>query len=114
VSINLTDAAKYYQELPHQVEAWNWLQQTLSPEDLSVFADKYREAPKEEFDNTWDGVYAAAKKQVPNSRSALLLNGLSRVPGESTQLVLIITSASKQPKATVVTYKPKRFTTVKK
>jgi len=48
VSINLTDAAKYYQELPHQVEAWNWLQQTLSPEDLSVFADKYREAPKEE------------------------------------------------------------------
>jgi len=62
VSINLTDAAKYYQELPHQVEAWNWLQQTLSPEDLSVFADKYREAPKEEFDNTWDGVYAAAKK----------------------------------------------------
>jgi hypothetical protein len=62
VSINLTDAAKYYQELPHQVEAWNWLQQTLSPEDLSIFADKYREAPKEEFDNSWDGVYAAAKK----------------------------------------------------
>jgi len=114
VSINLTDAAKYYQELPHQVEAWNWLQQTLSPEDLSVFADKYREAPKEEFDNTWDGVYAAAKKAGAKFPECVAANGLSRVPGESTQLVLIITSASKQPKATVVTYKPKRFTTVKK
>jgi hypothetical protein len=41
MSIKLTDAAKFFKELPHQVEAWDWLQQTLSPEDLDTFASKY-------------------------------------------------------------------------
>ena len=64
MSIKLTDAAKFFKEEPHQIDAWTWLQGTLSAETLETFASKYRAAakpdPKEV--NTWDGVYAAAKK----------------------------------------------------
>lgn len=61
--IKLTDAAKYYSELQHQVDAWNWLQQQLKPEVLEEFAAKYRTEKKETtaYPNDWDGVLAAAK-----------------------------------------------------
>lgn len=64
MTIKLVDAAKYYKELPHQREAWEWLEKKVSAEDLKLFADKYRTAPKpiENFPNTWDGVVAAAKQ----------------------------------------------------
>ena len=62
MTIKLVDAAKYFKEEPHQIDAWNWLEESLSAEDLKTFADKYREAPKESFENTWEGVYAAAQK----------------------------------------------------
>ena len=63
MSIELTDAAKFYKELPHQKDAWKWLQSQLTPEQLESFAVKYRTKPKEkeEYPNTWDGVYTAAK-----------------------------------------------------
>jgi hypothetical protein len=64
MSIKLTDAAKFFKEEQHQIDAWNWLQGTLSAETLETFASKYRAAAKEDPKtiNTWDGVYAAAKK----------------------------------------------------
>lgn len=64
MSINLTDAAKFFKEEPHQIEAWQWLQGTLSPETLETFASKYRTKPKPVVvdNNNWDGVYAAAKQ----------------------------------------------------
>jgi hypothetical protein len=64
MSIKLTDAAKFFNEEPHQIDAWNWLQGTLTPETLETFASKYRTKPKPVAvdDNTWDGVYAAAKQ----------------------------------------------------
>jgi hypothetical protein len=64
MSIKLTDAAKFFNEEPHQIEAWNWLQGTLSPETLETFASKYRTKPKPVIDNanSWDGIYAAAKQ----------------------------------------------------
>jgi hypothetical protein len=64
MSIQLIDAVKYYKELPHQREAWNWLQEQLTPEELSEFAAKYRTAPKpiSKTENTWDGVYKVAKE----------------------------------------------------
>lgn len=61
MTIKLTDAAEFYKGLQHQVEAWNWLQSQLTPQQLSEFAVKYRNAP-DDFPNTWDGVIAAAKK----------------------------------------------------
>jgi hypothetical protein len=61
MSIKLTDAAKYYNELPHQIEAWNWLQVQVSPETLESFAVKYRTPINSAYLNTWDGVAAAAK-----------------------------------------------------
>jgi hypothetical protein len=64
MSIKLTDAAKFFNEEPHQIEAWNWLQGTLTTETLETFASKYRTKPKPTVsaNNTWDGVYAAAKQ----------------------------------------------------
>jgi hypothetical protein len=64
MSIKLTDAAKFFNEEPHQIEAWNWLQGTLSAETLETFAFKYRTKPQPTVsaDNTWDGVHTAAKQ----------------------------------------------------
>lgn len=43
--IQLTNAAKYYNEENHQIAAWNWLQQRLSAEELDEFAVLYRSGP---------------------------------------------------------------------
>ena len=63
MSINLRDAAKFDEQLQHQIIAWNWLQAQLTPEILESFAVKYRTQPKpdQQYPNTWDGVLAAAK-----------------------------------------------------
>lgn len=61
-SIKLTDVAKNYKELPHQVDALQWLQGEISAETLEQFATKYRTPFKTtEYTNDWDGVQAAAK-----------------------------------------------------
>lgn len=64
MSIKLTDAAEFFLKEQHQIDAWNWLQGTLSAETLETFASKYRATakPNPKKTNTWDGVYAAAKK----------------------------------------------------
>jgi hypothetical protein len=63
MTIKLTDAAKFYNEEQHQIEAWNWLQGQLSPSTLESFALKYR-TPKVNtgIPNTWEGVVEGAKK----------------------------------------------------
>ena len=62
MTIKLTDAAKYYKELSHQLAAWNWLQEQLTKEQLDEFADLYRSAvdPKPVYQNTWNGIRQAA------------------------------------------------------
>lgn len=74
MTINLVDAAKYYKGLPHQTAAYNWLQDQLTPKQLEQFAETYRSAPevkhsdepgttlKTEFNNSWDGILAAASQ----------------------------------------------------
>ena len=54
MTIKLIDAAKYYKELPHQREAWEWLQTKLSQADLDEFTKRYREEPKENITNDWE------------------------------------------------------------
>jgi len=44
-SIKLVDAAKFYNDLPHQAAAWTWLEEQLSAELLADFAKRYRSAP---------------------------------------------------------------------
>ena len=44
-SIRLVDAAKWYQSQPHQMAAWNWLQNQLTAEQLAEFGELYRSAP---------------------------------------------------------------------
>ena len=63
MEIKLTDAARFFNEEPHQIDALEWLQEQLSDEVLELFAEKYRNKPKPApiVDNTWDGVLAAAK-----------------------------------------------------
>lgn len=62
MTIKFTDAAKFYEELPHQKEAWDWLQNVVSAETLAEFAKRYRKETKAAIENTWEGVRAAAKK----------------------------------------------------
>ena len=42
MSIKFTDAAKYFKDLPHQNDAWNYLQKSVSKELLDEFARIYR------------------------------------------------------------------------
>lgn len=67
MAIKLTDAAKYFEELPHQVKALEWLEKELTPAQLAEFGKQYRNAliipvKTENFPNTWNGVLDAAKK----------------------------------------------------
>lgn len=64
MSIKLTDAARFFNEEPHQIDALEWLQDQLTADVLEIFAEKYRNKPKPApiVDNTWDGVFAAAKE----------------------------------------------------
>jgi hypothetical protein len=45
-AIRLADAAKHDSGLPHQLAAWNELQETLTPKQLEDFGEAYRAAPK--------------------------------------------------------------------
>jgi len=51
MSINLNKAAKYYQEEPHQIAAWNFLESQLPEELLDEFADLYRAGPTDPSGN---------------------------------------------------------------
>ena len=43
--IQLTDAVRYSKGLPHQIEAWTWLQGQIPPTTLEDFAVRFRTAP---------------------------------------------------------------------
>lgn len=44
-TIHLGDAARWYKAQPHQLAAWNWLEQQLTAQQLTEFAELYRAAP---------------------------------------------------------------------
>jgi len=51
-AIKLSSAAKYYDSESHQIAAWNWLEEELSPKQLEEFALLYRSGPaKPKFSN---------------------------------------------------------------
>lgn len=64
MTIKLVDAAEYYKQLPHQREAWDWLQSQLDPKLLEQFGSKYRTSvqQQETGGNTWDGILRTAKE----------------------------------------------------
>lgn len=64
MTIKLVDAAKYYKELKHQQDAWNWLEQKITPTILNEFGDLYRkeEKPVTPVKADWDTVYQIAKE----------------------------------------------------
>jgi hypothetical protein len=62
MTIKLVDAAKFFKDLPHQREAWEWLQTAVPKSVIDEFATRYRSEDKPKSSNDWDGVYAAAKK----------------------------------------------------
>ena len=45
MTINLSKAAKYYKEEPHQLAAWNWLESVLTDDQIDEFAELYRAGP---------------------------------------------------------------------
>jgi len=54
-TIHLRDAAKHHKSLPHQLAAWDWLQEHLTAETLKQFAEMYRADPlaKQPLPPTW-------------------------------------------------------------
>ena len=46
-SIQLADAAQYYEQKEHQSYAWHWLQDQLTEAELTNFAELYRKEPDE-------------------------------------------------------------------
>jgi len=46
-TIQLLDAANFHADLPHQIAAWNWLQDQLTAEQLAEFAEIYRAEPEQ-------------------------------------------------------------------
>jgi len=48
MTIQLLDVVKYFNNLPHQKDALNWLQDQISEETLNTFADKYRNKTKKD------------------------------------------------------------------
>lgn len=45
MTIRLVDAARWDRQLPHQMAAWQWLQEQLTPQQLAEFAVLYRAGP---------------------------------------------------------------------
>lgn len=64
--IRLLDAIKFTNSEPHQLAAWNWLEDALTPEQLNEFALLFRATPGPKpgitTQNSWDGITAAAKQ----------------------------------------------------
>ena len=59
MNIKLTDAARYFAEEPHQIEALEYLQQNIPPDILEEFARKYRNkkeflVSKSELEQLWE------------------------------------------------------------
>ncbi len=45
MTIQLATAARFSRDMPHQIAAWDWLQEQLSAETLAEFAELFRAAP---------------------------------------------------------------------
>jgi len=64
--IRLVDAVKFSKGEPHQLAAWQWLDDALTAEQRMEFALLFRSAPIAKAGigvaNTWDGILAAANK----------------------------------------------------
>ena len=60
----LIDAAKYYTAQPHQDAAWRFLEESLTPIELTAFKEAYRDGPEPSetaVDNSWLGITEAAR-----------------------------------------------------
>jgi hypothetical protein len=62
--IVLSNAAKFYKELDHQKEAWQWLQARLPSGDLVEFAKLYRRSPPPAFKNPLDVPYFSQRDNL--------------------------------------------------
>ena len=65
-TIRLADAAKHYQEQPHQLAAWNALQQVLSTKEVEDFAALYRAAPAVKASPTGNPLSVKWQSQLDN------------------------------------------------
>ena len=59
-----TDAAKYYKQLPHQIEAWNYLQQNVDESTLDQFTTLYRNSNEslDESGDSWQSIERLARE----------------------------------------------------
>ena len=65
--LQLINAVRYFKNLPHQIDAWNWLDKNLTPEQRKEFTLRYRretEQPKTTTSapDSWQSVCSIAKQ----------------------------------------------------
>ena len=62
MDLTLNNAVIYEKRFKHQVDAWAWLDSTLTEEQRFGFGSRYRESSEaaKEYPNTWEGVLKAA------------------------------------------------------
>ena len=65
--LQLLNAVRYFKELPHQIDAWKWLDKNLTPEQRKEFTLRYRKETEQSKTttsilNSWQGVCNIAKQ----------------------------------------------------
>ncbi|WP_411871717.1 glycoside hydrolase family protein [Vulcanococcus limneticus] len=72
--IQLRDAAAFHRDLPHQRQAWESLQRSLSAEQLEQFARAYRQAPAPAGQQPWpQAVAPTAHRTQPRTQAQGLI-----------------------------------------
>lgn len=66
-NLQLLNAVQYFKKLPHQIDAWKWLDKNLTPEQRNEFTLRYRKETEQSKTtilvlNSWQGVCNIAKQ----------------------------------------------------
>lgn len=89
-TIRLASAAKFYKEESHQLAAWNWLQEQLTPSEVKQFAELYRAAPAPKPSNPLlvpyfsqrDNAFGQGNRECFSSSCAMVAAYYGKVKGD--------------------------------
>lgn len=100
--IDLEQVANYYQKLPHQVAALQWLQTQIPAATLEEFAHKWRTAPQSRIatliaPNKKNGIAAKAVFEMDLRQSSALIEGQLTFYNASGEALLTCTATSGLP-----------------
>ena len=99
--IDLEQVCNYYQKLPHQIAALQWLQTQVSPEALEQFALKWRSGSQQRtiafMQPNKNGIAAKATFEMDLRQSSALIEGQLTFYNASGEAILTCTATSGLP-----------------